>query len=285
MIRRTAVLVTLMLAVAVSAFSAELEDPKEIISKGKERLLGLKNYSYTIVSKGWDFDLEDTANATENLTGEAGGSFVTRKFTKDVDEVDTEPKIMEYVSEFRFMRPYVLWMKINSSDYVPDVLIDGILRYNYVKNKKKFSVKARLVPIGIPREIDTESGSFFYMTWEMQFMRMENLARDIEPTLAGIEEFNGRQAYKIEFDLSKGEPKHYDTDYSAWKIPKEIHFKYDEDIDKYVGDKHLGKVFFYIDTETLDLLGEEAIQPDGEFYYIKKFDDIGVNHLSKRDMG
>lgn len=286
MLKRTTIVITLLMAVCVSAFAGDLTNPKEIIKKSTDRMLAMKNFGFVIEKEGWDFNMEKTAEATKSLTGEASGSRLTKNLVKDVDQVDsTAPKWMTYKSEYKWAKPWVLWMKITQSDYVPSMLINGIMRYNYVKNKKNWSIKTPVVIVGIPRGIDTESGNFLFAGWHLNYMFLNNLAKDVEPVLEGKVKMDGKDVYKIGFhfsDAAKAKSHAKDTDFAAYGVPKELKFKYDAEIDWFVDEAARYKdVYYYIDAKTLDMVGEEVIQKNGELYYKKIWKNIRVDSLDK----
>ena len=48
MFKRAAAIFAVLITICVAASAADLKDPKQIISKAKERLLGMDNYSFTV---------------------------------------------------------------------------------------------------------------------------------------------------------------------------------------------------------------------------------------------
>lgn len=286
MIKRISMVTLLIVSICVSVFAGELTDPKEIIKKSTDRMVGMKTFGFVIEKEGWDFNMAETAEATKSLTGEASNSRLTKNLAKDVDQIDsTAPKWMTYKSEYRWAKPWVLWMKITQSDYVPDLLINGIMRYNYVKNKKKWSIKTPIVIVGIPREINSESGNFLYAGWHLNYMFLNNLAKDVDPVLEGKVKMDGKDVYKIGYhftDTVKPKSHKKDTDFASYGVPKEMNFKYDEEIEWFFDEgARLKDVYYYIDAKTLDMVAEEVMQPSGELYYRKIWKDIRVDNLDK----
>ncbi len=286
MVRRTGLAaVFAVLAMAVTVHCADLKNPAEILKKNKARVLGLQSYSYTLVSKGWDFELDKTADATKSLTGEAKDNMLTKRFTKDVDTDKLgEPKIMKYKIDYQFMKPFYLKMKIVQSDYVPSIIIGSVMTYNPKKNPDKFTIAAKLVGIGIPRDITSESGNFTHAHFITDLVQIDNLSKDSKPILEGMETVNGRKAYKIAFKFDKkNRPKEHKVDMKAWGIPKEIQPKIKDELNAYAHDKQLGKIVYYIDAQTFDFIAKQSYLLDGKEYFRKEWQNLKTNQLSEKD--
>jgi len=270
---------------SVAACAQKLTDPKEIIKKSKDKVMGYKSYSYVITSEGWDFDMEKTAEATKSLTGEASGNPLAKKYAGDVDQVDgSKPKWMTFQSEYEFMKPFLVQMLIVRSDYVPDMLQGATMTYRPDKKKgKSWYIKPKVSPVGIPRGTETESGNFFYSTMHVNYMKMEFVMQDRSPVLEGIEKVNGKDAYKVTFDLLKpGLPKNPRVNYDAWGLPEQTRWVFDKNMDEF-SDGHSAKVSYFFDVATLYLVKLETTQKSGELHYRKVWSDWKTNHLTPKD--
>lgn len=278
--------VCVAMALCVTAPGQQLKDPKQIIAKAKERAMGLESYSFTVYKEGWDFNMEKTAEATESVAGEAKNNPVAGKYADKVDKVDaSKPKWMTYESNHKYTKPYLLKMEIIKSDYVPAMLQGAVMTYRPDKIKKGnyFYVKPKISPIGIKRGTETVSGNFFYSTWHINYMKIEMLAKQIEPKLEGIAKSEGRDAYKIVFDFPQNKKiETYPVDYNAWGIPEPVQWRFRDEIGEF-SRGNISKAVFYFDVKTLDMLQSDVFQANGEIYYHRVWKDIKVNHLTKDD--
>lgn len=283
--RRSVLWVLVCVAFFASAAlgAGELKDPKQIIAKSKEKTLSYDSYSFTFIKQGWDFEMEKTAEQTKALSGEASKSVLTKKFTGDVDKVDTKAKYMKYNCDVKFKKPYLESMYIRQSDYLPSVLQQSTMTYRPDKDDKVFYVKAKYVPMGIKRGTETTSGNFFYSTMPMNYMKIDSLMKNIKPVLAGIEKIDGKDAYKIVFDFPKDkkiktDPVNYDT----WGIPKPVQWRFKDEIDEY-SRGNISKVIYYFDVETLNMVQSDCLQANGKEYFHKEWKNWKVNNLKESD--
>ncbi|MFA6448432.1 MAG: hypothetical protein WCX65_03100 [bacterium] len=278
------VAVCLALFANVMAFgAAKLKDPVEIIKKAKARSLSLDSYSYNCVKEGWDFEMEKTAQATNSVSGEAKGSVIAKKFAGDVKEVKTEPKYMKYDVDFKFKKPYLVQMFIKQSDYLPSVLQKSTMTFNPLKDENNFYVKAKYVPLGIKRGTDSVSGNYFYSTMHMNYMKIDNLMKNMKPVLAGIEKINGRDAYKIVFNFPKDKKiKPSPVNYDTWGVPKQVVWRFKDEIDEF-SRGNISKVVYFFDVDTLDMVASDCLQANGEKYFHKEWRDFKVNNLKESD--
>jgi len=288
MLRRIGLLAAAVAMVCSAALCQELSDPNKIIDEATEKMMALDNYAFVLEKEGWDFHMEETAEATAQLTGEAAGNAMTQAFTKDVDEVEAEgPEWMTYASEVKFKKPWIVWMRIMRSDYVPDLLINAVMKYNYEKSKDKFAIRA--IGLQLARGTDTESGNFLYSNYTSDLIDINLLADQVEPKLDGVvelEDMDGLKAYKIEFDLKDKKLEMKDVNLSEWGVPEELHFKVKPEINWYareIGEGHIAKAYYYFDADTLALVKQEVFQPDGELYFRKWWRDRKLDNLTPRD--
>jgi hypothetical protein len=284
--RISIVAVFVVAALCVTALGQQIKDPKQIISKARERLLGLESYSYTIYKEGWDFEMEKTAEATKDVAGDAKSNPIAGKYADKVGEVDaSKPKWMTYDSDYKFMKPYLVQMTINKSDYVPSMLQGATMTYRPDKIKKGnyFYVKPKISPIGIKRGTETVSGNFFYSTWYINYMKLDMLVKQFPPKLEGTKKIEGRDAYQIVFAIPKGKKiETYPVDYNAWGIPEPIQWRFKDEIGEF-SRGNISKIIYFFDVKTLDLVCTDVYQANGEVYYHRVWRNIKVNNLTKDD--
>ncbi|HOX27907.1 MAG TPA: hypothetical protein PLQ76_02000 [bacterium] len=283
--RLTAVLLVIVAVFAgVSAKSAALKDPKAIIKKAKDRALSLNSYSYTYIKEGWDFEMDKTAEQTKSVAGDVAKNPLAKKYSNQVNEVDTsKAKFMKYNVDIKFMKPYSVQMKITQSDYVPSLLKDAVLTFRSDKDDKVFYVKPRISPLGIKRAIDSASGNFLYTPLFINFMKIDGLMKDAAPVLEGTAKVDGRNAYKIAFNFPGAkDPKRHPVDYDKWNIPKSVQWKYKEEIDEFARG-NVGKVVYFFDVDTFDLLRSDCLQKNGKEYFHKEWKNFKTNNLSESD--
>ncbi|HOO55749.1 MAG TPA: hypothetical protein PLN69_02930 [bacterium] len=274
-----------LLLISVSCLGQELTDPKEILSEAKDKMMALDSYSYYLKSEGWDFDLGKTAEKTKSLTGEASKNSLASRFTGDVEEVDaSEPKWMVYEGLFKFMKPYFLQMHLEKNDYVPSILQGAVMTYRPDKKKGKYwTLKPRISPIGIKRGTETVSGSFFYSTWHLNFMKIEGLLKAKDPVLEGVEDFDGHKCYRVTFEFTGDETGAAAAgEYEKWGIPEQVQWKFNEELDEFTRGNH-GKISYLFDVDELLLRKLDVKQKNGEQYYVKTWTDVKTNDLTKKD--
>ncbi len=285
MLKKKILWVTVCVSLFVNAavFGAQLKDPKEIIEKAKARSLGLDSYSFSMYKEGWDFEMEKTAESTKQLTGEAKGSFIAKKYADNVKSVDSGAKYMKYEMDYKFKKPFLVQMYVKKSDYLPSVLQQSTYTYRPDKDDKVFWVKAKYVPMGIKRGTDTVSGNFFYSTMHMNYMKMDNLMKEIKPVLEGIEKVKDKEAYKIVFNFPKDKKiKTAPVNYDKWGIPKPVQWRFKDEIDEF-SRGNISKVVYFFDVETLDLVASDCFQANGEKYFHKEWTNIKTNNLTEDD--
>ena len=285
-ITRIAVIAMAVCAAAAAARAAELNDPKEIMNQSWEYIDSLKSYSYVMWAEGWEKDLSDVQNRTKNVAGEVASKYSEKLASnaKEAPKSSSKPKKMGYHVTFKFMKPYLLQMVVTHSDYVPKIVYGSIMTFRPDKDATVFWFNPRFSPIGIKRGVDTESGTLFISTMEMEFIMMDTLGMDAKPVLKGVKQVDGADCYDVAFEFPKGKKvKEHPVDFKKWSdVPKEIHFSITKQSKGYV-DKEISSVHYLFDKKNLWLRGTEEYDADGKLKYSKWYRDVTENNLNEVD--
>lgn len=283
---RSLIVLISICALAAQARSADLKDPKDIIKKSWGHINSLKSYSYTIWGEGWEKDLSDVEKRTKSATSEVAskyGSGIANK-AGDAPKTPSKPKKMGYHVEYRFMKPFLLQMTVTQSDYVPKIIYGSLITYRPDNDPNVFWFKPRISPMAIKRDVKGESGTIFTSSMDLQFIRLDNLMKDVKPVLKGIKKVDGKDCYDVAFMLPGGKgAKVHPVDYKKWNnIPKEVRFAITKSADEFVGAQVSARHFLF-DVKTLWLISSEEYDLDGNLKYTNWWRDIKENQLTDRD--
>jgi len=285
LVRYAAVLVSIIVSCA-AVRAADLKNPNEIIAQSLKHIDSLESYSFTVWGKGIEKDLSDLEARTKNVKGDVADKYGKGMANKAADAPkDTgEPRKMGYHVSVKFMKPYLIQMKVDQSDYVPKIIYGSLMTYRPDNDPNVFWFKPKISPAAIKREVASESGTLLYSSMHMDFIMMELLAKDAKPVLKGTKKVDDLECYDVAFEFPGGKGiKKYDVDFGKWKeIPKEARPTVNKQA-KSIFEKPVSSMHYLFDKKTLWLVGTEEYEPDGSLKYKKWWRDIKENHLSKKD--
>mgnify|MGYP000921238730 CR=1 FL=1 len=283
---RIAAALVMFCAMAAVAHAADLKDPNVIIKKSWAKISSLKSYSYVVWGEGWESDLSDIEKRTKNVSSEVGDKYGSKMASKGADAPKNtgKPKKMGYHVTFKYMKPYLSQMIVDQSDYVPKIIYGSILTYRPDKDASSFTVKPKISPMPIKRDIGSESGTLLYSSMHMQFIKMELMGMDIKPVFKGVKKFEGKDCYVVAYVVPKGKKlKEHKVDFKKWKdIPFEARPLIVKEA-KGLLDKPFSSKLYYFDKSTLWLVGIEEFDAAGKLRYSNWWRNIKENTLSDKD--
>lgn len=286
-----AALVIVIWTSAISASSAPAAPSAlEILKKTRDKVAGLKSYSF-IVHR---FDLadqfvtkrnEDALKAYKPIIDKL--SFLTRKKN---DEVATKKDYKETITTGLFVKPFIIQINLDKSDFVPEFLQKGKILYRPDINPDEIFFKDPYIGIQIGKDVKSDSASAMISNWDYEMLELDcALANGGAATFAGTEKYNGKPAYMVDLTLKKSAAKwSMGTCIKKTDITKSAFEQLDRELGMMADriDLHRsepGHIRYWIDQATLLIVKKEVIF--GKTTAVKyTITDIKLNNLKPDDL-
>jgi hypothetical protein len=285
----------LLIMVLASGFSsvtmsqADLNDPREIISKSRTHVMSLESYSVVIKSEGWDFIPGTNAKRLINAAGDIAKNY--NRVSNIADSIihnaresgDGKPIYKKHVFVFKFKKPYLLQMMVVQSDYVPKITWGSLLTYIPEANPNVFYFKPSMIPFAIKRNIGSESGNLLYSMIIQNNVMMDNMCQDTIPVLKGLSKIGGRNAYIIEFSFPREiKLKAHPINFEKWGIPTIARKQFGYEVNSYTSGNY-SRIVFFIDKENYLVLARNYYGLDGKLISHREWSDFKLNSLTEKD--
>ncbi len=270
--------------------AADLKDPKVILKKSREYVLSLESFEYNNVGEGWDTNPEASAQRVSASADEAAKKFgsvanVAKDVKKEADNADTSKWVKKrYETINRFKKPYLVQSKCVMSDYTPKIIWDSILTYRPDKDPGIFYFKPKISPVGIKRDITSESGGLPAQVFFTDYAILDVLSKNLKPTFLGTKKIGDKSTYAIAFTFPKDHKfKNMKIDSKKWGVPKEAQPIFEKEVTNNLTDKYIAKSIFYFDKTTLLAIVREDYLADGKLLRRREWSRIKVNSLTDKD--
>lgn len=270
-------------------YSEDLPIPEKLLKDINTAYKDINSYGYTIYQEGWDiFTKEKEKEGVKKYREESEKKYspAKEKYEKDMQltEETEKPVYKKSKFEYKFMKSYLIQMRIIDSDYVPDFMNGSMLTYRPDEDSEVVWFKIKYSPFAIKRNVKGEFGCLFTANWNVSLMILDYYSKNGKMKVEGIEKFKGNEAYKLTFKFNiknESDVKEYEIDYKKWGIPIEVKYKVDTTLEVLPRQKS-SSMTYWIDKKRKIILGREEYI-SGKLHWREWYEDIKLNQLSEKD--
>lgn len=174
----------------------------EIIEQFRTAAAEVVSASYTVYRSDYadDFVVERHKKALEAYRPILDKiSFVTRKkYTVDT----AGGSYRETISEVIFIKPFSIQAKMLQNDYIPDFLKNSHAVYRPETNPHEAFLKEPYLGLMFRESVDVDSAVTMVVNWAFDMLELDcALANAGEAALAGTEQVDGRDAYRLDIPM------------------------------------------------------------------------------------
>lgn len=281
-LRTSALAAALAVSIALTAHSEPqpltLEDVHRRVIEAHDNL---KSYEFTQFDSGYDtFTKKRRRDMTKAYSKDA------ERLKQAAPDVTEKTKLVEGTYLVRFMKPYLIRMKLVQSDFVPSIVHGTTVTYRPDRNPDTWTARVKYLPfVPFNRSVEkNDPGGFFGMGWTVPIMLMDVYAKLAETKLLKTEKFTERKCRVVAFAFRFGKNEEITLppqDFRRWNIPKQVDKYIAQDLSG-IKDERPSKILYWIDAENFLILKTERYN-DGKLHWTTEYRDIETNHLTEKD--
>lgn len=260
----------------------------EILKKVREAHAALTSWSYIV----YRTDIKDGALQLRLKTGlssyQSDVDAFTQAFSLKEKEtaVDVKRQNKEGAYTYLYVKPFIIQMTMDKSDYVPPFLLKSQIVYRPDIDPKKIYLKFHNTNMFLGKPADTETGGFMDMNWTADLMQIDcALANGGKLSAAGADTYNGKRAWLLDLTLSKGKiPWQVGCGVVDYGVPSPAYGQINRDF-KLLADRidayspAQGRFRYWVDADRWILLKEELLFGD-KLVMSTRMENIELNALS-----